>query len=61
MTEEQLGLDPNRWFFNVERAAQARIGNETVRYVTDVNKYWLAYQLGEAILAERRAERQAVN
>jgi membrane-bound lytic murein transglycosylase MltF len=61
MTEQQLGLDPNRWFFNVERAAQARIGNETVRYVTDVNKYWLAYQLGEAILAERRAERQAVN
>ena len=61
MTRDQLGLDPDRWFFNVERAAQARIGSETVRYVTDVNKYWLAYQLGDALLAEREALRDAVN
>jgi membrane-bound lytic murein transglycosylase MltF len=61
VTADELGLDPDRWFFNVERAAQARIGNETVRYVTNVNKYWLAYQLGEAILAERQKERGAVN
>ncbi len=61
MTQDELGLDPDRWFFNVERAAQARIGNETVRYVTNVNKYWLAYQLGEAILQEREAQRGAVN
>ncbi len=61
VTADELGLDPNRWFFNVERAAQARIGNETVRYVTNVNKYWLAYQLGEAILEERQKERGAVN
>ncbi len=61
MTADELGLDPDRWFFNVERAAQARIGNETVRYVTNVNKYWLAYQLGEAILQEREAQRGAVN
>ena len=61
MTRDELGLDPDRWFFNVERAAQARIGSETVRYVTDVNKYWLAYQLGEALLTEREAQRQAVN
>jgi membrane-bound lytic murein transglycosylase MltF len=61
MTRDELGLDPDRWFFNVERAAQARIGSETVRYVTNVNKYWLAYQLGDAILAEREAQRRAVN
>jgi len=61
ITADELGLDPDRWFFNVERAAQARIGNETVRYVTNVNKYWLAYRLGDAILAEREAERGAVN
>ncbi len=61
MTRDELGLDPDRWFFNVERAAQARLGSETVRYVTDVNKYWLAYQLGDAILAEREPLRDAVN
>jgi membrane-bound lytic murein transglycosylase MltF len=61
MTRDQFGLDPDRWFFNVERAAQARVGSETVRYVTDVNKYWLAYQLGDALLAEREALRDAVN
>jgi membrane-bound lytic murein transglycosylase MltF len=61
MTRDELGLDPDRWFFNVERAAQLRIGSETVRYVTDVNKYWLAYQLGEALLVEREAQREAVN
>lgn len=61
MTADEYGLDPNRWFFNVERAAQAKIGNETVRYVTNVNKYWLAYQLGEAILEERQKERGAMN
>jgi membrane-bound lytic murein transglycosylase MltF len=61
MTRDELGLDPDRWFFNVERAAQARVGSETVRYVTDVNKYWLAYQLGEALLTEREAQREAVN
>ncbi len=61
ITKDELGLDPDRWFFNVERAAQARIGNETVRYVTNVNKYWLAYRLGDAILAEREAQRGAVN
>lgn len=61
MTRDELGLDPDRWFFNVERAAQARVGSETVRYVTDVNKYWLAYQLGDALLAERERLREAVN
>lgn len=61
MTRDELGLDPDRWFFNVERAAQLRIGSETVRYVTDVNKYWLAYQLGEALLRERELLREATN
>lgn len=60
ITQDELGLDPDRWFFNVERAAEARIGRETVRYVADVTKYWLAYQLGEALLEERGEERGAV-
>jgi membrane-bound lytic murein transglycosylase MltF len=37
------GLDPNRWFFNVERIASERIGRETVEYVANIFKYYYAY------------------
>lgn len=40
-----LGLDPNRWFGNVERAAARRVGSETVRYVSNITKYYIAYRL----------------
>lgn len=39
----QKGFDPNRWFSNVETIAAARIGNETVTYVANINKYYMAY------------------
>lgn len=39
------GLDPNRWFNNVELVAARRIGRETVTYVSNIYKYYLAYQL----------------
>lgn len=42
---EAKGLDPNIWFNNVERIAQQRIGNETVQYVSNIFKYYIAYQL----------------
>jgi len=41
----QKGLDPNIWFNNVERVASARIGRETVQYVSNIYKYYVAYQL----------------
>ena len=37
------GLDPNVWFNNVEVIAAARIGRETVQYVRNIYKYYLAY------------------
>ena len=37
------GLDPNRWFFNVERIASERIGRETVEYVANIFKCYFAY------------------
>lgn len=40
----EMGLDPNRWFGNVEYAAQALVGNEPVRYVSNIFKYYLAYK-----------------
>ena len=39
------GLDPNVWFGNVERVASERIGRETVTYVANIYKYYVAYRL----------------
>jgi len=41
----KMGLDPNKWFNNVEVAAAQRIGRETVQYVSNIYKYWVAYRL----------------
>ena len=46
------GLDPNVWFNNVEIIAARRIGEETVTYVANIYKYYVAYKLVE----EQRAE-----
>jgi membrane-bound lytic murein transglycosylase MltF len=40
-----MGLDPNIWFRNVEVVAAKRIGSETVKYVSNIFKYYLAYRL----------------
>ena len=39
------GLDPNRWFNNVELIASREIGRETTQYVSNVYKYYLAYDM----------------
>lgn len=39
------GLDPNKWFNNVEILAAESIGRETVQYVANIFKYYLAYQM----------------
>jgi len=41
----KMGLDPDIWFRNVERAAQQMVGSETTRYVANIYKYYLAYTL----------------
>ena len=48
------GLNPNVWIDNVELIAAARIGMETVTYVANIYKYYVAYKL----VAEREAERK---
>jgi membrane-bound lytic murein transglycosylase MltF len=45
------GLDPNVWFGNVEQIASERIGRETVTYVSNIYKYYIAYRL---ILEDRQ-------
>jgi membrane-bound lytic murein transglycosylase MltF len=46
------GLDPDVWFGNVEQIAAKVIGRETVQYVGNIYKYYLAYRM----VAEREAE-----
>jgi membrane-bound lytic murein transglycosylase MltF len=40
-----MGLDPNVWFGNVELVAAKEIGQETVTYVSNIYKYYVAYKL----------------
>lgn len=41
----KAGLNPNIWFGNVEIIAARKIGRETVRYVQNILKYYVAYKL----------------
>ncbi|WP_158589079.1 MltF family protein [Alginatibacterium sediminis] len=41
---EELGLDPTKWFGNVELATAQIIGQETVKYVANNFKYYAAYR-----------------
>lgn len=50
------GLDPNKWFGNVELVAAKRIGRETVTYVSNIYKYYLAYQM---MIRQRDARQEA--
>jgi len=55
------GLDPNKWFNNVEILAAESIGRETVQYVANIYKYYLAYQMLMDEEAKRmKAKQQAV-
>jgi membrane-bound lytic murein transglycosylase MltF len=55
---EKRGLDPNVWFGNVERVVSERIGRETVQYVSNIYKYYVAYRL-VVEQNQRRAEAKA--
>ncbi|HSG00872.1 MAG TPA: transporter substrate-binding domain-containing protein [Vicinamibacterales bacterium] len=41
----EQGLDPNRWFNNVETVVARRVGREPVQYVSNIYKYYLAYRM----------------
>jgi membrane-bound lytic murein transglycosylase MltF len=50
------GLNPNKWFGNVELEVARDIGEETVTYVDNIYKYYVAYKLA----AERQMERNTL-
>ena len=52
------GLDPNIWFNNVERVVAEKIGRETVTYVSNIYKYYVAYTLTMQEMAARDAAKR---
>src|SRR5690606_2362802 len=54
------GLNPDQWFFQVERIAMETMGMGVVSYVNAVNKYYLAYNR-ERYLLESVEESAAAN
>jgi len=41
------GVNPDVWFNQVEHIAARTLGQETVRYVRNVFKYYVAYKLAQ--------------
>ena len=56
----EMKLDPNKWFQNVEYAALRIVGQETVTYVANIYKYYIAYALSREILTKKAAQLQAI-
>jgi membrane-bound lytic murein transglycosylase MltF len=53
---EKRGLNHNIWFNNVERVVSEKVGRETVTYVSNIYKYYIAYKL----IVEEQAQREEV-
>jgi len=54
------GLDPNVWFGNVELIVAKDIGQETVQYVSNIYKYYVAYKMAIEQQNIREQAKQAV-
>jgi membrane-bound lytic murein transglycosylase MltF len=57
---EARGLDPDKWFNNVELVIAERIGTETTTYVRNIYKYYVAYKLTLEAQAELEKARSQV-
>jgi membrane-bound lytic murein transglycosylase MltF len=54
------GLDPDKWFNNVEIVTAQKIGIETTTYVRNIYKYFVAYKLQLGVLEAREKARKQV-
>ena len=57
---ERQGLDPYRWFYNVEQLARNHIGQETVNYVIGIQKHKVALRAAQQAELERQLSRPAL-
>jgi len=54
------GLNPNVWFGNVEQIAAEQIGAETITYVSNIFKYYVAYKLITDEQARREETKRSI-
>ena len=54
------GLDPDKWFNNVEIVTAEKVGIETTTYVRNIYKYYVAYTLMMQTRAEQAEARKAL-
>ncbi len=54
---ERQGLNPYKWFYNVEQLARTRIGQETVNYVISIQKHRVALESAQRLELEKRLAR----
>jgi membrane-bound lytic murein transglycosylase MltF len=53
---QKRGLDPDKWFNNVEIVTAEKVGLETTTYVRNIYKYYVAYKLTlDSIAAKEKA------
>jgi len=57
---EKRGLDPDKWFNNVELVTAEKIGIETTTYVRNIYKYYTSYKLTLEAAQEREKAREEV-
>ena len=52
----EYGVDPNKWFKNVQYIVASKVGQEPVRYVGNIYKYYLAYRRLRQMEEEREVQ-----
>ena len=57
---KKRGLDPDKWFNNVELVTAEKIGAETTTYVRNIYKYYVAYKLTLEAHETARKARESV-
>jgi len=57
---KEADLDPNLWFNNVEVLAARKIGSETVTYVANIFKYYVAFKLVQEEEAEKSRAKESL-
>jgi membrane-bound lytic murein transglycosylase MltF len=55
---QKRGLDPDKWFNNVEIVTAEKVGIETTTYVRNIYKYYAAYKLSLDVRDEQKKARE---